>query len=105
MSDYLVHQLYHRKVNTAELDTLLEANASLVVLLDSGKPEHVHQPLSKSRKQTLAEQRTMWHEECAAGRVFLVWASRWALADALPPQAPITTLNEQPAEQATTPTT
>ena len=104
MIQYLVQKLYHRNVSAAELDTLLDANASLLVLLANGKPEHVHQPLSKPRKQTLAEQRTMWHEECAAGRVFVVWASRWEPADELPLQVAIT-LTEQPAEQATTPTT
>jgi hypothetical protein len=83
MSTYLIHSIYHRQLQPAELGTALEQGRGLLLVDAEGAPRFIENPLGMARKPK-DELRKLWADACAEGRVYLAWATRWSADDALP---------------------
>ncbi len=90
MDEYLVHHTYYRRITPDEVQQLLNAGQSLLILDKNGQPRHVENPMDLGGK-TPAELYEQWRVAALSGRVFVVWANRWMRSAELPPVLPVAT--------------
>lgn len=90
MSQYITHTTFYRALEPQDLDTAIAGGHGLLLIGADGQQHYEDRPARFNRAQL--------QERCAAGSVYLVWATRWGATNELPENT------EQPAalEEATT---
>lgn len=79
MSQYITHTTFYRALEPQDLDTAIAGGHGLLLIGADGQQHYEDRPARFNRAQL--------QERCAAGSVYLVWATRWGATNELPDAA------------------